>query len=108
MHSIGHDSRTVCQHAANKFDDGKEKIKKETYDAVYAVAAEGLGKDERSTKFKSVKTDWIATLTEEEVENFEPEWNIVCVPSFMADPEVDGTRQHNFAILNFSQKIILI
>ena len=52
-------------------EDLKEKIKKETYDAVYAVAAEGLGKEERSTKFKSVKTDWIATLTEEEVEKYD-------------------------------------
>ena len=52
-------------------EDLKERIKKETYDAVYAVAAEGLGKEERSTKFKSVKTDWIATLTEEEVEKYD-------------------------------------
>ena len=26
----------------------------------------------------------------------------------MADPKVDGTRQHNFAILNFTKKVILI
>jgi len=51
--------------------DLKAKIKTETYDAVYAVAAEGLGKDERSTKFKAVKTDWIATLSEEEVEKYD-------------------------------------
>jgi polyribonucleotide nucleotidyltransferase len=49
----------------------KERIKKETYDSVYAVAAEGLGKDERSTKFKTVKTDWIATLSDEEVEKYD-------------------------------------
>jgi polyribonucleotide nucleotidyltransferase len=49
----------------------KEKIKKETYEDVYAVAAEGLGKDERSTKFKAVKTDWIAGLTEEEAEKYD-------------------------------------
>ena len=49
----------------------KERINKETYDAVYAVAAEGLGKDERSTKFKAVKTDWIATLSKEEVEKYD-------------------------------------
>ncbi len=49
----------------------KERIKKETYDGVYAVAAEGLGKDERSTKFKAVKTDWIATLSDEEVEKYD-------------------------------------
>ena len=52
-------------------EDLKERIKKETYDSVYAVAAKGLGKDERSTKFKSVKTDWIATLSEEEVEKYD-------------------------------------
>ena len=50
----------------------RERIKKETYDAVYNIAAEGLGKDERSTKFKSVKTDWIDNLSEEEIENYDP------------------------------------
>ena len=49
----------------------KEKIKKDTYDSVYAVAAEGLGKDERSTKFKEVKTDWIERLSEEEIEKYD-------------------------------------
>jgi phosphoenolpyruvate carboxykinase (ATP) len=44
----------------------------------------------------------------EELSNFTPEWNIICVPGFLADPNLDGTRQHNFAILNFTQKIILI
>ena len=46
--------------------------------------------------------------TEEELKNFTPEWTIVNAPGFMADPEVDGTRQHNFAILNFTKKIALI
>lgn len=46
--------------------------------------------------------------TAEELENFDPEWHVICVPSFMADPEIDGTRQHNFAILNFTKKVILI
>ena len=36
--------------------------------------------------------------TEDELENFDPEWLIINAPGFMADPEVDGTRQHNFAI----------
>jgi polyribonucleotide nucleotidyltransferase len=49
----------------------KERIKSETYDKVYAVAAEGLGKNERSTKFKQVKQDWIDSLTEEEVEKYD-------------------------------------
>ena len=46
--------------------------------------------------------------TAEELENFEPEWNIINVPSFMADAAVDGTRQHNFAIINFTKKMIII
>lgn len=46
--------------------------------------------------------------TKEEVLNFDPEWNIIAAPGFMADPEIDGTRQHNFAVMNFSKKILLI
>ena len=46
--------------------------------------------------------------TNQELENFNPEWHIVCIPSFKADPATDGTRQHNFAILNFTKKMILI
>jgi phosphoenolpyruvate carboxykinase (ATP) len=46
--------------------------------------------------------------TEEELEQFDPEWLVVNAPGFMADPEVDGTRQHNFAILDFTRKIALI
>jgi phosphoenolpyruvate carboxykinase (ATP) len=46
--------------------------------------------------------------TDEEVENFDAEWNIVCAPGFQADPAIDGTRQANFAILNFTRKMIII
>lgn len=46
--------------------------------------------------------------TEEELENFNPEWSIVCAPGFLADPEIDGTRQHNFAIINFTKKQVII
>ena len=46
--------------------------------------------------------------TVSELENFTPEWTIVNAPGFMAIPKEDGTRQHNFAILNFTKKIALI
>jgi phosphoenolpyruvate carboxykinase (ATP) len=46
--------------------------------------------------------------TTEEIENFIPEWSIVCAPGFRANPEIDGTRQYNFTILNLTKKIILI
>ena len=43
-----------------------------------------------------------------EIKNFQAEWLILNAPGFLADPKIDGTRQHNFAILDFSKKIILI
>ncbi len=46
--------------------------------------------------------------TELELKNFKSEWTVINAPGFMANPEVDGTRQHNFAILNFTKKIALI
>lgn len=46
--------------------------------------------------------------TPAELENFSAEFTILCAPEFMADPEVDGTRQSNFAILNMTKKMILI
>lgn len=46
--------------------------------------------------------------TTEELEEFDPEWIVINAPGFMADAAVDGTRQHNFAILNFTRKIALI
>ncbi len=46
--------------------------------------------------------------TEEELKNFTPEWTVINAPGFMADAKIDGTRQHNFAILNFKKKIALI
>jgi phosphoenolpyruvate carboxykinase (ATP) len=45
---------------------------------------------------------------QEELEEFAPEWTLLCVPSFMADPATDGTRQSNFAILDFTRKVVLI
>ncbi len=46
--------------------------------------------------------------TAEEISTAPTEWIIVASPSFKADPAVDGTRQHNFTIVNMSRKIILI
>lgn len=39
---------------------------------------------------------------------FSPEWLVINAPGFHAEPSRDGTRQHNFSIINFSRKIILI
>lgn len=44
----------------------------------------------------------------EDLQDFLPEWHVIAVPSFEADPEIDGTRQGNFAIINFTRKTVLI
>lgn len=46
--------------------------------------------------------------TEDELENFTPEWHIIQAPSLHANPATDGTRQHNFAMVSFTKKMILI
>ncbi|TAF54191.1 MAG: phosphoenolpyruvate carboxykinase (ATP), partial [Sphingobacteriia bacterium] len=43
-----------------------------------------------------------------ELSPFQPDWHIIQAPGFKADPAVDGTRQHNFAIVSFAHKTILI
>jgi phosphoenolpyruvate carboxykinase (ATP) len=46
--------------------------------------------------------------SDEELKSFVPEWVVINAPGFRADPDTDGTRQHNFSIIDFSRKIILI
>jgi phosphoenolpyruvate carboxykinase (ATP) len=44
----------------------------------------------------------------DELTNFVPEWHVLCAPGFRANPREDGTRQHNFSIIDFTRKVILI
>jgi phosphoenolpyruvate carboxykinase (ATP) len=46
--------------------------------------------------------------TAEELTTFAPEWLIINAPSFKAVAAEDGTRQHNFTMIDFTRKIILI
>lgn len=45
--------------------------------------------------------------TEAELQSFEPDWSVLNIPSFMADPEVDGTRTETFILVNFTKKMII-
>ena len=45
---------------------------------------------------------------EEELDNFQPEWHVICAPDLRLDPEECGTRQHNAAVISFTHKTILI
>lgn len=46
--------------------------------------------------------------TTTELKNINPEWHVICAPGFKADAAIDGTRQHNFAALDFTRKTIII
>ena len=46
--------------------------------------------------------------TRDEILHAQKEWTIVCAPGFKANPATDNTRSENFAILNFTKKVILI
>lgn len=47
-------------------------------------------------------------LSGAEIDGYAPEWTVVCAPGFMADPAKHGTRQANFAVINFPDRAILI
>jgi phosphoenolpyruvate carboxykinase (ATP) len=47
-------------------------------------------------------------LTNEERWVAEPEWHVVCAPSFHADPERHGCRQANVSAIDFERKIIVV
>ncbi len=46
--------------------------------------------------------------SDDELANFEPEFTILQVPSFEADPTVDGTRSEVFVLPNFAEKLVII
>ncbi len=46
--------------------------------------------------------------TAEECANMKHDWVIYNVPSFMAEGAADGVRQHNFAAIDFTKRMILI
>ena len=43
----------------------------------------------------------------EELEYFEPEWTVLSVPGFLAEPEEDGTGSETFVCIDFSRKVVL-
>ena len=63
------EKRDYCHESHD--EELKTRIKKDTYDTIYTVASEGLGKEERSSKFKEILTNWIESLSEEEIEKYD-------------------------------------
>lgn len=46
--------------------------------------------------------------SKKELNDFTPSWVVINAPGFKADPTLHGTRQENFAIINFTKKTVLI
>jgi phosphoenolpyruvate carboxykinase (ATP) len=46
--------------------------------------------------------------TEQELEDFTPDWHLISVPDLMLNSEECGVRQHNAAIVSFKHKTIVI
>jgi phosphoenolpyruvate carboxykinase (ATP) len=47
-------------------------------------------------------------VNEKDQATFTPDWRVYCFPSVTADPAIHHTRQENFAIINFTEKTIII
>ncbi len=101
-----------------KFDALHQKVLKHLGTKPLYVRDAAAGADSRYNMKLRLVTElpWVSLfaynmflrLSEDELADFTPEWTILQAPSFFANPEEDGTRQHNFTIINFSKKIILI
>ena len=63
------DKREYCHEIHD--DELRQRILKETYDKIYKVAAKGLSKNERSAQLKEIKSNWIESLTDEELELYD-------------------------------------
>jgi phosphoenolpyruvate carboxykinase (ATP) len=46
--------------------------------------------------------------TNEELQRHHPEFTVLCVPEFLADPQRDGTRSEAFIAVNFTRKLVLV
>lgn len=46
--------------------------------------------------------------TEEELDEFTPDWHVLSAPGLRLDPKECGVRQHNAAVVSFKHKTILI
>lgn len=47
-------------------------------------------------------------IDDNDLDNYTPDWHVICAPGCLADHETDGTRQDNFAVINFTKKMIII
>lgn len=84
--------RVYC-HETND-EELREKVRKDTYDKVYAVAKMGLGKQERSEKFSEVIDEFIAeNFPEEGMDKDERAQKVALAKLYYHDVERDAVRR---------------
>jgi phosphoenolpyruvate carboxykinase (ATP) len=63
---------------------------------------------ERAIGALFARTMFVRELDANKLEQHVPEFTLIHAPSFLADPEIDGTRSEAFVLLHFGKKLILI
>ncbi len=93
----------VCQ-----YFEGKDVFVKDAYacaDSRYRIRIRVFAEYPWSAQFAG---NMFIRPEASDLSGFEPEWCIYCAPGFKANPAEHGTRQHNFSIIDFKSKKILI
>ena len=84
-----------------RYFDGKDVFIRDNY----VCADENYRLNVRTvTEYRGVTCLPIICFIPQADDSFEPDWTILCAPEFYADPAVDGTRQHNFSIVDFTRR----
>jgi len=55
-----------------------------------------------------VRNMFLRIGSKKNLEAFTPNWTILCAPGYLANPKKHGTVAENFAIINFTEKCIII
>lgn len=91
-----------------RYFDGKEIWMRDAYagaDPTYRLSLRVVNETPWANLFCN---DLFLRPSQEEIAAFNNDWLILQAPNFLADPAVDGVRQSNFTIVNFTKKIVLI
>jgi len=51
---------------------------------------------------------FVKSRATEELKRHVPEFTVICAPSFLASPMIDGTRTETFIVINFTERLALI
>ncbi|GAA5501483.1 Phosphoenolpyruvate carboxykinase (ATP) [Deinococcus xinjiangensis] len=90
-----------------KYAEGRELFVQDVYagtDKNYRIACQMITEMAYHSLFIH---NMFVRPTPEELANFKPDWTVLNIPSFRADPATDGTRTDTFIIVNFSKKMII-